>query len=98
MDEAVVAHVGPLAGAVDGEVAEDDDRQAVGFRVGPAQVLARQLGDSVGGDPGRLAVVSSPDGEAAVHRRGGGEEEALQPGGGAAQRLEQPVGSQHVTG
>src|SRR5262249_43555751 len=97
LDEAMVAHVGTLAWAVDGEVTQDDQGQTVGIGVSLAEVLAGELGHAVGRDrpcwQGLIAVA-----EAAINGGSGDIKEATQPRRRAADRFEQTLRRLDVAG
>ena len=93
LDEPVRGHVGTLARAVHGEVAERHGGQA-GAGVGADQRLGGELRDAVGA--GRAGLARGPQrvGSGAVHRGARGVDEPVDAVG--VGRLEQPLGGEDV--
>ena len=87
-------HVGPLARAVHGEVAQADRIEAEGQLAGAGEVLAAELGDAVGRDrAGRRVLARRVALGLAVDRRRGGEDDAHPRG---ACRLEEALAGEQV--
>lgn len=97
LDEAVQAHVRPLARAVDGEVAHDDRLDGEVLGVGITEVLRRQLGHAVGADRlDRTVLPAGVLGRIAVDRAARRQDQPeLRSGAGG---FEQPLRSQDVRG
>ena len=87
-------HVRALPRAEGVEVAQDDDVEPEAPRICPGEVLARQLGDPVGGDRPRLRVLGRREAlGVAVHGGRGRVDDAHAALDG---RLEQALGGEHV--
>src|SRR5262249_47877891 len=97
LDEAVIAHIGPLARAVDGEVTQDDQRQPVRICMSLAEVLASELRHTVGRDrPCRQRLVAVA--EAPINRGSGDVKETMQPWRTAEDRFQQALRGLDVAG